>query len=145
MLIEPPQTQSQRAARVIVLGIALFFTGSLLYLSVVCIRELFEDTWKEAPLRHWRYLAGAVAALFGSFVCGSGIYPTWRSLWTTSHHDIAGQRERRGSPILGTLRDDDFERQLNWLRDHKKLVKVIEGIAIAVLALIALLFSISQR
>ena len=49
--------------------------------------------------------------------------------------------ERQGSVVLGTLRDDDFQRQLNWLREHKQLVKVAEGIIIEVLALIALIFA----
>ena len=45
---------------------------------------------------------------------------------------------------MGALRDDDFERQLNWLREHKRLVKTIEGIAIAIFALLAFLFGINQ-
>jgi hypothetical protein len=31
--------------------------------------------------------------------------------------------ERRGSVPYGTSRDDEFELQLNWLREHKRLVK----------------------
>jgi hypothetical protein len=95
--------------------------------------------------RHWLYLAVAALSLLGSVALASGVYVTWRDRLKVNHTTaLAGQLERRGSVPLGALRDDDFERQLNWLREHKRLVKTIEGIAIAVLALIAFVIGINQ-
>jgi hypothetical protein len=36
---------------------------------------------------------------------------------TEPQHAMEELLERRGSVVLGTLRDDDFESQLNWLRE----------------------------
>lgn len=54
-----------------------------------------------------------------------------------------GPLERRGSYSLGEVRDDSFERQLDWLRRHKRLVKALEGVIIAILVLIAFLWGIN--
>lgn len=135
------RTQSQKVARAIAFGIALLITISLFLLFIVVIWAEFKAVFEGGALRQWFYLAAAALVLFGLAVSVKAIHATWLRRETESV--IEGPIERRGSATYGTLRDDDFERQLNWLREHKQLVKVIEGLLIAVLALIALLFGIS--
>ena len=118
----------------------------------VCILSLFALCWllasqgfkgasDEMTLTRWLFLAVAAFALVPAIGFASAIYTTW---FPKVKADATGPLERRGSPSLGQVRDDDFERQLNWLRSHKRLVKAIEGVIIAVLVLIAFLYGIHQ-
>lgn len=132
------ERQPSRAAKVAAGIIVSLFTLLLFALTWILVRAGIKDATNKTPLTHWLYWCGAAVTLVLGLISASGIYTTWfpKAL-------VTGPLERRGSPLMNEVRDDGFERQLDWMRNHKRLIKAIEGVAIAILLLILFLFSLN--
>lgn len=133
------ERQTSKPARVAAALIASVFTLSLFALCGVLARRAIKGAADGMPITRWLYLAGAAVALVLAIVSASGIRATW-----FPKAEVTGMLERRGSHSFGEVRDNSFERQLDWLRRHKRLVKAIESVIIAILGLIAILYIINQ-
>jgi hypothetical protein len=131
---------SKKIAKGIVAAGSLTFAVSLFILFIMSVRKEFEED--KSVFQNWLYLGTSALTLLGSVVMFSAFYTTWNQ-WNQARI-VTGGLERRGKPKAGTLRDDNFERQLNWLREHKQFVKFVEEIVIALLLLILLLFSLLE-
>jgi hypothetical protein len=133
------ERQSSKPVKVAAAIIVSVFTLSLFALCWFLACQGFKGRLDEMTLTRWLYLAGAAIALVFGISWASGIYTT-----CFPKAEVTGPSERRGSQSLGEVRDDSFERQLDWLRRHKRLVKAIENVIIAILGLISILYIINQ-
>jgi hypothetical protein len=133
------ERQSSKPAKVAAATIASIFTLSLFVLCWSLARKGFRGSFDEMTLTRWLYLAGATVALVLASLSSSAIYTTW-----FPKAQATGPLERRGSHSFGEIRDDNFERQLDWLRKHKRLVTTIQKVVLAILGLILILYIINQ-
>ena len=81
-----------------------------------------------------------VVLLFGSIWLFDKLYVRSRHRKNATLRDISEERrERRGGATWGALRDDAFERKLDWLRERKYVVSVAETFAIIAFVLFVIL------
>lgn len=118
-------------AKVVATIIGSVFTLSLFAFCYLLGTQAFDGPSDEMTFTRWLFLAGAAMVLLCAVSFAAAIYDEW-----FPKTKLTGPLERRGSPSFGEVRDDGFERHLNWMRSHKRLVKVIEFVNIGILIVV---------